>query len=56
MTYVLVPNLSHTHTLAPRTFHFSCEIQNVNVIKLKLYAQVMSCLPILYQDDCMVCL
>lgn len=45
-----------THILAPRTFNYSREIQNVNVVKLKLYVQVMSSLPILYQDDYMVCL
>jgi hypothetical protein len=37
-----------THILAPRTFHFSCEIQNVNVVKLKLNVQVMRSVPISY--------
>jgi hypothetical protein len=39
MEYVFIPNL--THTIEPRTFHFSYEIQNVNVVKLKLNVPVV---------------
>jgi hypothetical protein len=46
MEYVFIPNLSHM--LEPSTFNFSCEIQNVDVVKLKLNVQVMRSLPFSY--------
>jgi hypothetical protein len=38
MEYGFISNLSHV--LEPSTFNFSCEIQNVDVVKLKLNVKV----------------